>query len=170
MIRKDADMKMHRSHPNKQAGSMLLEGLISILLFSIGILAIVGLQAASIKMVGDAKYRSDASLLSDQLIGQMWSHAQGTPCTPGFAGTGTPGLQQSDFSSNPAGPLYTNWVNSVNASLPGVSGVTANQPTVTFTTNALTCTPSSIATITIYWNSPNEPAQAHKHVVVAEII
>jgi type IV pilus assembly protein PilV len=168
MIRKDADMKTLQSHPNKQAGSMLLEGIISILLFSIGILAIVGLQAASIKMVGDAKYRSDASLLSDRLIGQMWSHAQGTTCTPGTPGT--PGLTQSDFTSNPAGPLYTNWVNSVNASLPGVSGVSASQPTVTFTTNATTCTPSSVATITIYWNSPNEPAKAHQHVVVAEII
>lgn len=156
-----------------QAGSMLLEGLISILLFSIGILAIVGLQAASIKMVGDAKYRSDASLLADQLIGQMWASNR-TPGTPG-----TPGTLQGDFTSNPAGTLYTNWVNSVNASLPGVSGVAANQPTVVVcSTTGIPCnpalpntaTPSSLATITIYWSSPNEPAQAHKHVVVAEII
>lgn len=138
---------------------MLLEGLISILLFSIGILAIVGLQAASIKMVGDAKYRSDASLLADQLIGQMWVSDR------------TTATLQGNFSSTPAGIQYTNWVTSVNASsLPGVSGVAANQPTVAFTTNTLTATPSSIATITIYWNSPNEPAQAHKHIVVAEII
>ena len=151
-------MKTHPSHPNKQTGSMLLEGLISILLFSIGILAIVSLQAASIKMVGDAKYRSDASLLADQLIGQMWASDRTTTTL------------QGNFSSTPAGTLYTNWVNSVNAALPGVSGVAANQPTVVFTTNALTASPSSIATITIYWNSPNEPTKAHKHVVVAEII
>jgi type IV pilus assembly protein PilV len=160
MIRKDADMKMHQSHPNKQAGSMLLEGLISILLFSIGILAIVGLQAASIKMVGDAKYRSDASLLTDQLIGQMWASDR------------TIATLQANFSSTPAGPQYTNWViKSVNtSSLPGVAGVAANQPTVIFTTNTTTTVNSSIVTMTIYWNSPNEPAQAHKHVVVAEII
>jgi type IV pilus assembly protein PilV len=160
MIRKDADMKVHQSHPKKQAGSMLLEGLISILLFSIGILAIVGLQATSIKMVGDAKYRSDASLLSDQLIGRMWASDR------------TIATLQANFSSTPAGGQYTNWViNSVNtSSLPGVAGVAANQPTVTFTTNATTVVNSSIATITIYWSSPNEPAQAHKHVVVAEII
>ena len=139
---------------------MLLEGLISILLFSIGILAIVGLQAASIKMVGDAKYRSDASLLADQLIGQMWASDR------------TIATLQANFSSTPAGSQYTNWVaNSVNtSSLPGVAGVAANKPIVTFTTNTTTAVSSSIATITIYWNSPNEPAQAHKHVVVAEII
>jgi type IV pilus assembly protein PilV len=159
MIHKDADMKTLQSYPNKQAGSMLLEGLISILLFSIGILAIVGLQAASIKMVGDAKYRSDASLLADQLIGQMWASDRSTTAT-----------LQGNFSSSPAGAQYANWVNSVNASMPGVAGVAANQPTVAFTTNTTTTVNSSIATITIYWNSPNEPAQAHKHVVVAEII
>lgn len=149
-------MKLHQA--SNQVGSILLEGLISILLFSIGILAIVGLQATSIKMVSDAKYRSDASLLADQLIGQMWGSDH------------TVATLQGNFSSNPAGSLYLNWTNSVNASLPGVSGVAANQPVVTFTTNTLTATPSSIATITIYWNSPNEPVQAHKHVVVAEII
>lgn len=151
-------MEMHQSLPHKQTGSMLLEGLISILLFSIGILAIVGLQAASIKMVGDAKYRSDASQLADQLIGQMWSNDR------------TVATLQSNFSSNPAGTLYINWASSVNATLPGVSGVAANQPTVAFTTNTLTATPSSIATITIYWSSPKEPVKAHKHVVVAQII
>lgn len=151
-------MEMHQSPPHKQTGSMLLEGLISILLFSIGILAIVGLQAASIKMVGDAKYRSDASLLADQLIGQMWASDR------------TAATLQGNFSSTPAGALYVNWASSVNATMPGVSGVAANQPTVVFTTNTLTTTPSSIATITIYWNSPKEPPQAHKHVVIAEII
>jgi type IV pilus assembly protein PilV len=158
MIRKDADMKAQLSQPKKQTGSMLLEGLISILLFSIGILAIVGLQAASIKMVGDAKYRSDASLLANQLIGQMWASDR------------TPGTLQTNFSSSPAGSLYTNWVNSVNAALPGVSGVVGNQPVVTVVPSTQTAAPSSIVTVTIYWNSPNEPVQAHQYIVVSEII
>jgi type IV pilus assembly protein PilV len=146
MIRKDADMKAQLSQPKKQTGSMLLEGLISILLFSIGILAIVGLQAASI------------SLLANQLIGQMWASDR------------TPGTLQTNFSSSPAGSLYTNWVNSVNAALPGVSGVVGNQPVVTVVPSTQTAAPSSIVTVTIYWNSPNEPVQAHQYIVVSEII
>lgn len=152
-------MKAHQSQPKKQAGSMLLEALISILLFSIGILAIVGLQAASIKMVGDAKYRSDASLLANQLVGQMWASDR------------TPATLLANFSSNPAGSLYTNWVNSVNAALPGVSGVAASQPVVTIAASSFpTAAPSSVVTVTIYWNSPNEPAKAHQYIIVAEII
>jgi type IV pilus assembly protein PilV len=52
---------------------MILEALIAILVFSMGILAIVGLQAVSIKLAGDAKYRADASLLAEELLGQMWT-------------------------------------------------------------------------------------------------
>lgn len=55
-----------------QSGSVLLEGLISILIFSAGILAIIGLQAASMKNTTQAKTRIDASWIANQRIGQMW--------------------------------------------------------------------------------------------------
>jgi type IV pilus assembly protein PilV len=58
--------------PQQQQGSALLEALIGILIFSMGILAIVGLQAASIGFTADAKYRTDASFYADQAIGKMW--------------------------------------------------------------------------------------------------
>lgn len=58
--------------PNRQGGAMLLEGLISILIFAMGILAIVGLHASSTKATTQAKSRVDASLVASQRIGQMW--------------------------------------------------------------------------------------------------
>lgn len=134
---------------------MLLEALIAILIFSLGILAIVGLQAASVKSAGDAKYRSDASLLANQLIGEMWVADR------------TTGTLQTNFSS-PGGTDYTSWLTDVATALPGVSGVPATQPTVTFTTDSSTSTPSSIATITIYWQSPSETI-THQYVTVAQI-
>ena len=73
----------------EQAGVMLLEALIAILVFSLGILSLVALQATSIKLVGDAKYRTDATLLANRLIGQMWvsggSLADFDTSTPGAA-------------------------------------------------------------------------------------
>lgn len=57
---------------NSQCGSVLLEALISILIFSAGILAIVGLQAAAMKNTTQAKARIDASLIADQRIGNIW--------------------------------------------------------------------------------------------------
>ncbi len=56
-----------------QEGVMLLEALIAILIFSLGILAIVGLQATMIKSTADAKLRSEASYLAQDRIGQMWA-------------------------------------------------------------------------------------------------
>jgi type IV pilus assembly protein PilV len=38
-----------------------------------GVLALVGLQAAMIKNNADSKVRSDASYLAQQIIGQMWA-------------------------------------------------------------------------------------------------
>jgi type IV pilus assembly protein PilV len=55
-----------------QSGAVLLEGLISILIFSVGILALVGLQAASMKNTTQAKMRIDASLVANQRLGQIW--------------------------------------------------------------------------------------------------
>lgn len=56
-----------------QKGVVLLEALIAILIFSIGILAIVGLQAAMIKNTSENKYRSDASFIAQERIGRMWA-------------------------------------------------------------------------------------------------
>ena len=55
-----------------ERGSVMLESLIAILVFSMGVLAIVGLQAAAISHTTDAKYRTDASFIASQSIGTMW--------------------------------------------------------------------------------------------------
>lgn len=57
---------------NAERGVVLVEALIAVLLFSLGILALVGLQAAMSKNVTHSKLRAEASYLANQLIGQMW--------------------------------------------------------------------------------------------------
>lgn len=57
----------------QEQGAVLLEAMIAILLFSMGILALTGLQATMIKSNSDNKYRSDASFLAQQSIGRMWA-------------------------------------------------------------------------------------------------
>ena len=56
-----------------QAGVMLLEALVAILIFSLGIIALMGMQAASIAQVSQAKYRTDASYLANQIMGKIWT-------------------------------------------------------------------------------------------------
>ncbi len=72
---------MHNSFPRiaiaprrtAQQGVVLLEAMIAILIFSVGVLAIVGLQAVMIRNTSDSKYRADASYIAQQRVGQMWA-------------------------------------------------------------------------------------------------
>lgn len=66
---------MSASDPSlkSQQGVVLLEALIAILIFSMGVLALVGLQAAMIKNTSEAKYRADANYIAQQRIGMMWT-------------------------------------------------------------------------------------------------
>lgn len=52
---------------------MLLEVLVSILIFSVGVMALVGLQARMTEAQSESKYRADASYLANEAVGLMWS-------------------------------------------------------------------------------------------------
>jgi type IV pilus assembly protein PilV len=58
---------------SRQGGFALLEALISILLFSIGVLGIVALQARASQFSVDSEDRSRAALFANQLVSQMWA-------------------------------------------------------------------------------------------------
>jgi len=70
-----------------QAGVMLIEALVAILLFSVGVIAVMGMQAVSIEQVSQAKYRTDASYLANQIIGTMWLDQTNIAsyATPGYS-------------------------------------------------------------------------------------
>ena len=51
----------------EQRGSILLEALIAILIFSMGILALMGMQATAINTVAESKYRSNAGFLANRI-------------------------------------------------------------------------------------------------------
>ncbi|HZV61158.1 MAG TPA: prepilin-type cleavage/methylation domain-containing protein [Methylophilaceae bacterium] len=57
----------------KQEGVVILEVLIAILIFSMGILGLVGLQAAMIKNTAEANYRAEANYIAQQRLGSMWA-------------------------------------------------------------------------------------------------
>ncbi|MGH6645830.1 type IV pilus modification PilV family protein [Aquabacterium sp.] len=63
----------HRPPVRSAKGFMLIEVLVSVLLFSVGVLALVGLQANMTKAQSSAKARTDAAYLARELVGTMWS-------------------------------------------------------------------------------------------------
>lgn len=58
----------------KQGGVVLIEGLIAIVIFAFGVLAVIGMQAATVRQATDAKYRVDASFLASETLGRMWGN------------------------------------------------------------------------------------------------
>lgn len=62
-----------RNAPYFQQGVVIIEAMIAILIFSIGVLGIIGMQANMVKNTSDSKYRADAGYLAQQTIGTMWS-------------------------------------------------------------------------------------------------
>lgn len=137
-------LERHRA----QHGVMLLEALIGVLIFSIGILAMIGMQATAMRTTIDAKYRSEASFLANEIIGDMWVNRTNL-ATYATA----PGSPASCPGAPPCG-----WLTRVQTLLPQASG--ANAPTIAIA--------GQQATVTVRWQRPGE-STASNHVAVAQI-
>jgi type IV pilus assembly protein PilV len=62
---------MKRNLHHAQQGVFLLEALIGIIIFSIGVLTMVALQAKSIEIQSDTQYRVEAANLADRMLGEI---------------------------------------------------------------------------------------------------
>jgi len=129
-----------------QSGVALLEALVGILIFSIGILALMGLQAQSIRNTVEAKYRNEAAYLANQIIGQMW-------------------VDRSNLAAYDTGgganPNMVAWENQVANTLPRVVAGGANSPTIIVA--------GSQVTVTIFWQLPGSDSVQRQLSVVAQI-
>ncbi|WP_290644701.1 type IV pilus modification protein PilV [Aquabacterium sp.] len=142
-----------------QTGVMLLEAMVAILIFSLGVLSVIQLQAVSIKQATGAEYRSMAALLANDVISRMWASDK------------TANALQTNFSSSTAGASYTQWLSTVrNSGLPNVSSDKSTLPTVTFTTIPATASgpASSRAEVTVFWQEPGDTT-THSYIAVAQL-
>lgn len=112
-------------------GVVLIEILVAVLLFSIGVLGLIGLQIASTKNVGESQYRVEAAMLANSLTAQMRTSPAATRAT--------------DFAS-PGGTRYAAWRDSVTSTLPGASSTPPTVDTSTYPT----------VTVTIMWRAIND--------------
>ena len=129
-----------------QSGVALLEALVGILIFSIGILALMGLQAQGIRNTVEAKYRNEAAYLANQIIGQMWVDRTN--------------LADYDTASG-ASTNMTNWRTRVASTLPRVVAGGANSPTILVVGNQVT--------VTVFWRLPGNDSAQRQYQVVAQI-
>lgn len=139
---------------------MLLEALLGILIFTIGIIGLMGMQAAATRATADMKYRAEAALLAEQLINQMWADNHTTLAT--------------NYAS-PGGTKYAAWLADVTASGTGLPGAStaANRPTVAIVQGSQGPAPGyavtpTIVTVTVRWQAPSEAA-AHQYVTTTQL-
>lgn len=138
----------------RQAGVLLLEALIAILIFSLGVLSIVQLQAVSVKQATDAEFRATAALLASDLVSRMW-------------GTDRTLATLTDLYGTSSGKGYEAWYQTVKAShLPGVAGApNDDMPTVNIAP-APGLSGAAEATITLSWQAPGKDEARHEYVTV----
>lgn len=144
-------MRLNHIHAKRRAaqgGSILLEGLIAILVFSMGILAIIGLQASSMRTVSDAQYRLEASYLANRLVASIWAAGSSQISNYGLPGGSSPELAA--------------WLADVKNRLPGAEN---QAPLVLIAGDA---TAGYTATVTVFWQPPSE-TEPHSYTTVAYI-
>ncbi|HSH88264.1 MAG TPA: hypothetical protein VK958_13580 [Methylophilus sp.] len=56
---------------SRQYGSVLIESLVAVVIFSMGVLSLVGLQSAMLKNSNDNRYRAEAQLIAQTHIANM---------------------------------------------------------------------------------------------------
>jgi type IV pilus assembly protein PilV len=119
--------------------------MVAILIFSIGILALMSLHALSIKNTTDAQYRSEASYLANGVLARIR--------------LADPGTVVADFAS-PSGTQYTQWVTDVAAASATLPGMGAIPPTIVFTGRQVT--------VTLFWQGQSDSG-TRRHVVDTQL-
>jgi type IV pilus assembly protein PilV len=150
----------------KQGGVFLLEALIGILIFSLGILTLVAMQATAITAQSDAQFRTEAAKLAEQITSQVWLNID-------RSSTATVVTSLATFQHHPTttatcnytgaastNAVVTDWVAAATAAGTGLPGTTDSMLQVlvdTATYNQIT--------VTVCWKTPKDIA-ARRHTMV----
>jgi type IV pilus assembly protein PilV len=151
---------------------MLLEALIGILIFSMGILAMIGLQATAVRMNTGSKERADAAFLANQIISRMWTEdraALGNYAHTAGGGGVLTYANRDRTDCSPTGAATTNgvvntWLTTVGRFLPGATP--AKQQVVVTSAGA---TPDRVFTVVVGVCWPADDGSWHNHIVQARI-
>lgn len=148
-------------HPKQlQTGAVLMEALVSILIFSIGIIALIALQGISIKNSIDAKYRADASYFTNQIIAQMWVDRPNIDSYANYATSVTSDCTPGGTASSLAN--VTVWATQLASALPGAD---ATKQSIIITTPL---TGVKQVTVMVCWKAPQSTV-TNNFVATAQI-
>lgn len=149
--------------PRRARGVALIEALIAILLFSIGILGVVATQARSVQMLSEATLRSQAAQHATDLIAEMWLT--------------DPAQREALYASASATPVrYQAWKQRLESgarALPGAADappqVVVNTIQTPYSSLSVGSQTVSAVTVTIFWTPPGAEA-ANSYTTTAMIL
>lgn len=134
-----------RRHPG-QRGFAIIEALIALLIFSLAVLGLVGMQASLTRAAASSKYRAEAAYLASDLIGRMWIDSAN--------------LADYKGSACASHPRCNAWQNRVSAALPSASAdISICLPTDPISDDCkdgLEYQTVNRVTVTIRWTAPSE--------------
>jgi type IV pilus assembly protein PilV len=147
----------------QQRGFFLIEALIAILIFSLGILGMVGMGGTAIAAQSDARYRTDAAKLANDIASHIQLNVDRTSLAALQASLNAyqhqPGGGNCSFSGAPSTDVgllaWLNEVVTVGPGLPGLPGTTAATQQVLVDTSAAAF---NRVQITICWRAPTDTA------------
>lgn len=126
------------SHPfRKEAGATLIEVLIAMVVLAIGLLGLAGLQATSIQSNHSAYYRSQATLLANDLADRMRANRTEALTNAYLIDFPTPSTRNS-VSGTSAQKDIAEWLNQLAQTLPDGTGKVEKD--------------STLVTISVRWN------------------
>jgi type IV pilus assembly protein PilV len=136
--------------PSRQRGGLLLEALIGLAVFSIGVLGIVALHAQSVRHLNDARNRDDAAHLAQSLIASMWAE--------------DPATLAEHYDQERGGDGYVRFARLARR-LPGTD-LAGNAPDVRVTGGPSAA--SRAVSVAVHWQMPGDPI-GHRYAITAVI-
>ena len=154
-----------------QSGVFLIEALIAILIFSIGILTLVAMQTATIQAQTAAQFRIEAASLADQMSSNIWLNVRRN--SQGLVDTASltpfqhqPGGAKCAFmGAASAHPLVQDWVTAATTATNALPGATAEMQQILIDATAAGY---NRVMVTVCWKTPSETTP-HSHTVVTYI-
>lgn len=156
-----------------QGGFFLIEALVAIAIFSLGILGMLSIAGISTNAQTDARFRADAASLANELASDIVLHADRTTLAALQASLVTyqnqPGggdcAFTGDLSANADVVAWRTKVTTTGPGLPGLPGATATSEQVLVDTSAAGY---NRVQITVCWKGPNDAAM-RRHTLVTYV-
>ncbi len=136
----------HAAQPirRSQRGATLIEGLVAITIFSLGILAVIGMMTTHMATAGDARYRMEAAQVAESILADM---------------RGADAATRSDTFSGPGGSDYTKWLDRIEASRLPLAGVDEDTPQLDIAID------DRNVTVTVLWRAPADRSETpHQYI------